>query len=303
MVVRHQGPSLVIHTPAKLNLFLEVLGKRPDGYHSLETVMVSVGLYDSLVFREIESNQTRLNCHRCESHSAFRNSPLLTLPIGPDNLVVRAADVLRKHTSSEQGVQIDLLKRIPMQAGMGGGSSDAAATLVGLNRLWDLGLKRETLHELAAQLGSDVNFFIESPTAAICRGRGEIIEPLRLTRQMHMVVACPASGLSTPDVFRQWSSTAHASRSVEEYAARLQRSAWSSENGIHNALEGPARELNEDVSQTLDALRRVTHGPVGMSGSGTACFALCRSAHEARSAASRLRAEGGRRVDAISSRT
>ena len=292
MVVHHQGPSLVIHTPAKLNLFLKILGKRPDGYHSLETVMVSVGLYDSLIFREAASNQTHLNCHRCESRHAFCGGAYPDLPAGPDNLVARAERLLRIHTGCEQGVQIDLIKRIPMQAGMGGGSSDAAATLVGLNRLWRLGLGTETLHELAAQLGSDVNFFLESPLAAICRGRGERVEPIRLPKRLTMVVACPNRGLSTPDVFRQWSSTASAPLDVGEYVERLQRGILSPEEGVYNMLEAPAIELSNDVSSTLASLRRVTRRPVGMSGSGTACFAVCQSGREARSIAGTIALRG-----------
>ncbi|MCA9024061.1 MAG: 4-(cytidine 5'-diphospho)-2-C-methyl-D-erythritol kinase [Planctomycetaceae bacterium] len=301
MVVRHQGPSLVIHTPAKLNLFLDVLGKRPDGYHSLETVMVSVGLYDSLVFREIESNQTRLNCHRCESRPTFEKQTLPTLPAGPDNLVLRAADLLRKQTGCDQGVEITLVKRIPMQAGMGGGSSDAAATLVGLNQFWGCDLTSEKLHMLAAELGSDVNFFLESPIAAVCRGRGEVIEPVRLSRRFHAVVACPSSGLSTANVFRAWASERQRHASVTSFVSQMQRGTLS-QHDIHNALERPARELNGDVARTLDSLRRIANGPVGMSGSGTSCFVLCRTAREAGVIAGRLSFDRSLRVFPVSSR-
>lgn len=302
MVVHHQGPSLVVHTPAKLNLFLKILGKRPDGYHSLETVMVSVGLYDSLVFREIKSNQTLLNCHRCESLPTSGNEVYPVLSTGPDNLIVRAVQLLRKHTGCHEGVEIDLLKRIPMQAGMGGGSSDAAATLVGLNQLWGLELKSDSLHELAAQLGSDVNFFIDSPIAAICRGRGELVEPIRLPRSLAMVVVCPKTGLSTPDVFRQWSATIRESNAIQSSATRLKRGVWSTDDSIDNALERPAVQLNDDVRQTLDTLRHVTSGPVSMSGSGTACFAMCRSWIEAQKIARRLRSRGIGQVIPVRSR-
>src|SRR5690606_27530600 len=146
-----QGPSLVVNTPAKLNLFLEVLGRRPDGYHELETVMVSIGLYDTLLFTEDDSHQTRLRCRLTTPHSL---SPQQQDSLaGEDNLVLRAARLLREQTGCERGVRIELIKRIPLQAGLGGGSSDAAATLVGLNRFWDLGLTSGQLHGLAARLG------------------------------------------------------------------------------------------------------------------------------------------------------
>ena len=163
-----RGPSLAVHTPAKLNLSLEVLGRRPDGYHELETVMVSIGLYDTLLFTEDRAHETRLRCHSVVTQSRHRSE----LSSGPDNLIVQAAELLRQTTGCDRGVTIDLWKRIPMQAGLGGGSSDAAATLVGLNRFWQLGLSSSELHDLASQLGSDVNFFLDSPIAANARGVG-----------------------------------------------------------------------------------------------------------------------------------
>ena len=162
-----QGPSLVVHTPAKLNLFLEVLGRRPDGYHELETVIVSIGLYDTLLFTEEASQRTRLRCRLALAQPlAVQQRTSLA---GEDNLVLRAAALLREQTGCRRGARIELIKRIPLQAGLGGGSSDAAATLVGLNRFWNLQLTAGQLHDLAAQLGSDVNFFLDSPQAALCK--------------------------------------------------------------------------------------------------------------------------------------
>lgn len=281
-----QGPSLAVHTPAKLNLYLEVLGRRPDGYHELETVMVSVGLYDSLLFTEEDSDQTRLECR----HAAPRLANTPVISTGSDNLVVRAADLLREYTGCGRGVKIVLWKRIPMQAGLGGGSSDAAAALVGLNRLWQLSLSAIELHMLAAQLGSDVNFFLDSPLAAVCTGRGEHITPVAVSQRLHFVVACPTTGLSTSDVFRQFQAKSNSVRDVSTVAESLtSRRRGSLAAGMHNALEAPARDLNSDVSRTLDALSRSGATTVLMSGSGTACFGLCRSARHARVIAGRLR--------------
>ena len=193
------------------------------------------------------------------------------------------------------------VKRIPMQAGMGGGSSDAAATLVGLNQFWGCDLTSEKLHMLAAELGSDVNFFLDSPIAAVCRGRGEVIEPVRLSRRFHAVVACPSSGLSTANVFRAWASERQRHASVTSFVSQMQRGTLS-QHDIHNALERPARELNGDVARTLDSLRRIANGPVGMSGSGTSCFVLCRTAREAGVIAGRLSFDRSLRVFPVSSR-
>jgi 4-diphosphocytidyl-2-C-methyl-D-erythritol kinase len=186
------GGRLVVHAPAKVNLFLEVLGKRADGYHELETLMVAVNLYDTLVFEEVTQR----------GEIEFRSDDA-AIPQGPTNLVVRSALLIRDETRSfGRGVKIWLRKRIPAAAGLGGGSSDAAATLAGLNVLWKLGLSLSDLAELGARIGSDVPFFFHTPVA-VGRGRGEIVTPLELARPMHLVVVCPQEGCSTAEVFRQ----------------------------------------------------------------------------------------------------
>src|SRR5690606_28585212 len=146
MRFRRQGPSLIVDAPAKLNLFLEIGGKRPDGYHELETLMVAIGLCDTLRFTPIPQPNVVLRARF--AHPADQQG----FPTGDDNLVVRAARLLAASTGYSGGVEIDLLKRIPPASGMGGGSSDAAATLVGLNRLWQTGLDFDELDHLAAQL-------------------------------------------------------------------------------------------------------------------------------------------------------
>ncbi len=282
MLVRHQGSSLVVFAPAKLNLFLEILAKRPDGYHQLETVMVSVGLHDTLCFTADGSSQIRL---RCRSASDPTSPPL---PVNADNLVVRAAELLRTHTGSNRGVSITLTKRIPMQAGLGGGSSDAAATLLGLNRLWELGLSVGELHTLAARLGSDVNFFLDSSRAAICHGRGELVQPVTVARQLHFVVACPLTRLSTAEVFRHCTP----SQAPRDAKAVLQwlsaRHPLRGGGGIHNALEAPAEGLSRGIRDTLQDLQTAGVMTAAMSGSGSACFGVCRSRRHARDVANRM---------------
>jgi 4-diphosphocytidyl-2-C-methyl-D-erythritol kinase len=282
MLVRNHGPSLVVNTPAKLNLFLEVLGRRPDGYHELETVMVSIGLYDTLTFVGSDLQQTRLQCRCCVTSSA--------LPTGEENLVLRAVQILREATGCETGVSIDLWKRIPLKAGLGGGSSDAAATLVGLNRLWNLGLPSAELHRLAASLGSDVNFFLDSPLAAVCSGRGERVAPLSVPRQMHFVIVCPETGLSTGEVFQQWSAGRQETKSMTGIVEALASNGIETDPAVlHNALEAPAQSLNPDISRVLRLMSCCGTTPVLMSGSGSACFAVCRTARHAQRQAGRLR--------------
>ena len=178
MRVRSIAGGVEVLAPAKLNLFLEVLGRRPDGYHEIETVMVAISLCDTLTFRDDPSGAIRLRC----------SDP--ALPVGADNLVIKAADRLREATGCRRGAEIDLTKVIPAQAGLAGGSSDAAATLAALDRLWDLRLAPERLDALAAEVGSDVPFFNHVP-AAVCRGRGERVEPVSLMQTLQF-----CSGLS-----------------------------------------------------------------------------------------------------------
>jgi 4-diphosphocytidyl-2-C-methyl-D-erythritol kinase len=158
------GTALVIDAPAKLNLHLSVLGRRADGYHELETVMASIGLYDTLRLEPEQDGRLELTCEGADSLAADES-----------NLVLRAARLMAAEHGASPGARLRLLKRIPMQAGLGGGSSDAAAALVGLNLLWNLKLPSAELHRLAAMLGSDVNFFVDSTPLALCRGRGEVV--------------------------------------------------------------------------------------------------------------------------------
>src|SRR3712207_5523703 len=154
MLFRQDGGVLVVHAPAKLNLFLEILAKRPDGYHELETLMVSIGLYDTLTFADDRSGRIDLRCAWADAQPSDGGAESEGIPVGPDNLVVRAAQLLRDYAGVGRGARIGLVKRIPMAAGLAGGSSDAAATLAGLNRLWQLGLTVGELQGLASRLGS-----------------------------------------------------------------------------------------------------------------------------------------------------
>src|SRR5438045_8162621 len=165
-----RADKLVVRAPAKVNLFLEVLSKRPDGYHEIATLMVAIRLMDTLVFKE--EPDLRLGCNRPD------------LSTGPDNLVLRAARLLQKRTACTRGAHIRLVKRIPMAAGLAGGSTDAAATLAGLDRLWQVGKSAGELAALSSEIGSDIPFFFRTP-AAWCTGRGEVVTAVNLPIPLH----------------------------------------------------------------------------------------------------------------------
>ena len=295
MRFRSQGPSLVVDTPAKLNLFLAVRGKRPDGYHELESVMVSIGLFDTLRVALSPDPAIRL---RVESTLADSDTDL---PPGDDNLIVRAAKLLASATGCRQGALIELRKRIPLASGLGGGSSDAAATLVALNRLWRIGLSRAELHSLAAELGSDVNFFLDSHGLALCLGRGEQILPRPLRASLHFVLVRPASGLSTRDVFRAWHDDGQRFTPDDLLTRLAHGRVLAAGPVLYNALQTAAARLNADVGRVLHTLSRWFPDAHGMTGSGSVCFGVCGSRRHAQSLGARIRATAAGRVWVVAS--
>jgi 4-diphosphocytidyl-2-C-methyl-D-erythritol kinase len=313
MRLRKSGNSWVVHTPAKLNLFLEVLGKRSDGFHELETLMVTVNLFDTLVFTQEPSAEVSLRCfnagtalrqdaaagvdrERLKMDADDQMSVSMDVPEGRDNLAVRAAELLRSKTGTQQSIHIDLFKRIPAAAGLAGGSSDAAATLLALNQIWGLNLGREELQEIASEIGSDVSFFLSPSPTALCLGRGEILRPVASPFRLHFVIAKPVSGLSTARVFqhcRPEATPRHATSLIES----LQRGdLFQAGRRLFNSLQRPAEELNPDVARLMAEFSRLPVSGYLMSGSGTACFGICEHRAQAMTAAARLRARGSYRV-------
>lgn len=275
MLIERAADAVRVWAPAKVNLFLELLHKRPDGYHDIATLMVAVDLYDTLVFTE-RPGDVALRCDFPD------------LSTGPDNLVCRAAELLRQHTGCGRGALIDLTKRIPTAAGLAGGSSDAAATLAGLNRLWRLNLPRQELMELGARLGSDPAFFFATP-AAWCLGRGERVTPLAMGRPLWFVLASPSAGLSTAAVYRE--VTVPDQPQTGDAIRRALEGGSAEEIGrhLHNRLQAPAERLCPEVA---DLQRRLTDlNPAGalMSGSGSSLFALGRDRADALRVARALR--------------
>jgi 4-diphosphocytidyl-2-C-methyl-D-erythritol kinase len=272
---RHKD-AVVVWAPAKVNLYLEVLNKRADGYHEIATLMAAVSLYDTLEFKEDSSHQIVLQI----------DHP--TLSTAPDNLVLRAAELLRQRMDLRKGARIRLRKRIPLAAGLAGGSTDAAATLAGLNRLWRLRLGQSDLAALGSELGSDVPFFFATP-AAWCTGRGEVVEPIAHGAVLWFVIVCPAVGLSTASVYRQ--VVLPESPGTGERIRRAVQEGQVEEIGarLHNRLQTAAQLLCPAVADWLDRLKALKPAGQLMSGSGSSVFALCRNRGEALRIARALR--------------
>lgn len=266
MWIERTADALRIRTPAKINPFLEIPAKRPDGYHAIDTLMLSIDLCDELTLRA--SDDLELACDAAE------------LTVGPDNLILKAARLLQSETGTKRGARIELAKRIPWAAGLGGGSSDAAAALVGLNELWKLELPAERLAVLAGKLGSDVPFFLNGP-AARCTGRGEIVEPIAAEVAFHLLLVRPPSGLGTADVYRRLTVPARPMAADECRRAIELGDVERLAGDLHNRLREPAFELNADVAALETCLRKTSALGALMSGSGSALFALAKDADHA----------------------
>lgn len=255
--------------PAKLNLFLHITGRRADGYHLLQSVFMLIDWQDTIDLAIRHDNLIT------------REDVGSTAALPERDLCVRAAEALREATGCTLGAHIRLQKRIPSEAGMGGGSSDAATCLIGLNRLWQLGLDRQTLAGIGLRLGADVPFFIHGHTAWV-EGVGEIITPVRLPGTRFVVVKPPA-GASTaqifaaPDLKRDTKtatmlSFAADTRSNNDAGLGCLLNIQQLMTDTHNDLQPVVQDLCPEVSQCIDWLK--SQGLQGrMTGSGTAVFA------------------------------
>jgi 4-diphosphocytidyl-2-C-methyl-D-erythritol kinase len=273
------GRPVHILAPAKINLYLEVLGKRPDGYHEIETLILAVELNDEIHIAPDETGRLRLTCDAAD------------LSAGDDNLVLQAARLLRQRTGCTRGASIGLEKRIPWAAGLGGGSSDAAATLAGLNELWELGLSTDQLALMGAELGSDVPFFFHAP-AAVCTGRGEKVKPVAAGRAFDIVLVKPPMGLNTAEVYReqaaQQAETAPPG-SEAAVAALKDGDVEALGRALHNRLQAPAMRMRPALAELHQRMQRTAPAGCLMSGSGSCLFALCRDRREAEQVADDLR--------------
>ena len=294
-----------VWSPAKVNLFLELKARRNDGFHELETVMMTVGLYDRLIFAGRSDSQIKIallptgaaavrsSCPAADkSHTTLLDnksgdaSPLShtesqtaePLPVDQRNLIWQAIEALRNKTGHAFGVDVWVEKRIPMQAGLGGGSSNTVSTLLALNHGCGLGLDRKSLIDIANQLGSDQAFFFHEPVA-VCRGRGEQVQPLRSQMRAWFVIAKPPVGLSTAEVFRHSTLDHTALDHSVESSDSLQQAIASGrlrEVGrcLRNRLQQAAQSLCpwiEKLSREFSKLNTLGHV---MSGSGSSYFGL-----------------------------
>jgi 4-diphosphocytidyl-2-C-methyl-D-erythritol kinase len=258
--------SLTVHAPAKINLILRILDRRPDGYHNLWSVMHTVGLTDDVGIKVTPRLPgIRLSCD------------MEGLSSDQTNLVSKAAAAVLDHARLSVGVDLDLRKRIPMGAGLGGGSSDAAATILGLNQLLTLGWSTAKMAEVGQALGSDVAFFLFAPCAIVC-GRGETVRPVTVEGSRWIVLVKPPFGVETKWAYQELAAVRTAVRPLsEQHAAmdRRNRFTWSDLTAaVENDFEAPVfakHPLLRHIRRTLlDLGARIAL----LSGSGATVFGI-----------------------------
>jgi 4-diphosphocytidyl-2-C-methyl-D-erythritol kinase len=269
--------TLVYHAPAKLNLGLRIFPRRPDGYHDIESWFVPISLRDTLTF--------------CRADSLTLQLSGLAAGLSDDpekNLVGRAAMILAGAAGIQPHVRINLHKIIPAGGGLGGGSSDAATTLLALKQFWNLPISLAELSGMAASLGSDVPFFIHG-RSAVCRGRGEIIEPLPLHRLLFAVLIIPPYPTSTKDVYQAFDQQAVAAGTATiPWQELSQSNAAGISSVIRNDLEAPAFSVTAPLRSLRDEICGIADRPVHLSGSGSTLFILADQPAEAAALAENL---------------
>jgi 4-diphosphocytidyl-2-C-methyl-D-erythritol kinase len=260
--------------PAKINLGLHVLRRRPDGFHDLATVFQRIPWEDELAARPASDERIALTC----------SDP--ALPTDDDNLVVRAARMLAGACDVERGARLRLEKHLPAGAGLGGGSSDAAAALRLLSDFWSLDATDETLRKLAARLGSDVPFFLGAP-AAYATGRGDVLHPMRDYRlPFPLVVAVPDVAVSTPDAYRLVAPSNQDRPDLRAVVRSNDPARWRRE--LTNDFEEPVVEAYPVIGAVRAALRESGAAYAALSGSGSAVFGVFEGNAAARTAARQL---------------
>ena len=256
--------GLLVYAPAKINLYLLIAGKRPDGFHEIDTLMSKIDWYDELLFEPGRTDGIELIC--TGPHWA---------PDGPDNLVWRACTLLLEKVGRSTPLRITLTKNVPAGTGLGSASSDAAAALLGLNRFADLNQPLSVLHQIASHLGSDIPFFLYGP-AAFCTGRGEKIRPLMQNFPFGALLLTPNISVSTKSVYENYThdpaAYAHWADKIKPLVGK--KSIDSVAQICANMLETSCFSLHRELAKLKDQCRVFCGQRVCLSGSGSAMYIL-----------------------------
>lgn len=258
---------------AKINWSLGVCGERADGYHDLDMLMQRIELSDEMSFENARWLTLSVDGQR--------------LPVGDRNLVIRTANALNDVLGTKYGARISLKKRIPVRAGLGGGSADSAATLLALNQLWHLNLPLHTLAKIGKKLGADVPYCLYSGLARV-QGIGEIITPLEKSPVYSLAIVTPGGGLSTPAVFQAWNQGGYPPSALDNsaLAEALMRGEPERAQALSvNDLEAPAIRLMPEIGEIIQKFRALGAKYTRMTGSGSTVFAVFKNDEQAANAA------------------
>ena len=287
--MKQSSSVLTVKSFAKLNLYLEVLNKRQDNFHNLNTLFCRIDLADTIILKNRQDGLIKV---KCDSQH---------VPCDKTNLCWRAAALLKQECKLDFGVQIEIKKRIPVGAGLGGGSSDAASVLLGLNKYWNLKLSKEKLADLGAKLGSDVPFFIYNTKFALGSDRGDKIKSLAALKKLKLwfILVYPKIKVSTPLIYRKFDSCLPVRQAglpvgkafsgltrprcnVKILTSELLKNGRQIESKyFFNSLEVVTASLYPVVNQVKNALSGMGLDKIMMSGSGPAVFALCNGRKQA----------------------
>ena len=254
---------MIVKAPAKINLYLEIINKRADGYHNIESVMHTVSLFDILEFTKIKDNKIELVCDNADLFDTKKN------------LVYKAAEKVKEKYKINHGVKIKLTKNIPMGAGLGGGSSDAAATILALNKIWNINDDIKNLELLGATLGADVPFFMTGGTAKIS-GIGGIVEKINTNFSGTFVLVKPNFGVSTPYAYSKVKFPLTNTHKISKITTILEKEAFDFESAkdlFFNRFEDFIFDEYQEIKQIREVLENLGCASL-MSGSGATVFGL-----------------------------
>lgn len=273
--------SITVSSPAKINLFLEILSKRADGYHNIQTVFQKISLCDEVRIRVSDRQGITVTCSAPD------------IPSGADNLAYRAADLLLKKYRLQTGVSIEIEKNIPAGAGLGGGSSNAAATLMGLDRMFELNMDTADYIDLSLNIGADVAFFTMNSATALASGTGETLHPFTLNIPVWIAVIFPGFGVSTAWAYKTYSRkynllTKHKKNSILNSSINTIEQLVSI---LHNDFEEIVWDAHPEIKTLKQRLVETGARGALMSGSGSSVFGVFDSRHQAEQCLEQLLSE------------
>jgi len=279
-------PSFTLPSFAKINWSLEILGRRADGYHEIRTLLQTVSLHDDLTFSPNESGEISLSCDDA------------SIPIGSENLILRAATLLRESAGTTTGAKIDLRKRIPAKGGLGGGSSNAAVALLGLARLWKIDLSSNKLQQMSSKLGADVPFFLVGG-CVLAEGIGTDLTELKDVQSQHLIIVTPNASVSTNDAYSALKAPALTTLATDTILSSSRAEADPELSRLctpRNDFESVIFESEPEIERVKDELLHAGAVSSLLAGSGSSVFGIFESKEEQERAVREMKAEPGWRV-------